>query len=323
MQTVSELVAHASAVGLVTRREVEDGVVSVRSAADDPHVRAIWVQDHPVGYVKEPDAWQVCGSGGTIDRERSALRSLAEDDLGPRLVGEQPADALWVGVLRGRRLPELHATIPELAETCETWGVAMARLHQLSTTRPGVPQAPRPWLLDSDRRDRAASRVSAGSTQRAVVAAVEADHSLRSACTVLAAHWSDRHWMHGSVCAANVMVEAAPPVRVRFANYENAGLGDPSWDLASAVDAITGLSSRWRTPADPMVGYLLRGYRRAGGPATLHPAVQAVSALSAAWQLGGSRERRGAALGSPFREQTVQFWLERARGFADRTALLS
>jgi hypothetical protein len=318
MQTVSELVAHASAVGLVTRREVEAGVVTVRSA-DAPHVRTILVQDHPVGYVKEPAPRQPWVPDDLLNRERCALTWLPDHDLGPRLLGDQPADALWVTVLRGRSLPELDATITELAEVCDAWGLAVATLHQLSTSRPGVPQAPRPWLLDPDRRARALSRAPRESGQRAVLTAVEDDPGLRAACRLLSARWSDRHWVHGSISAPNVRVEVGPPVRVRFANFENAGLGDPAWDLASAVDTITGLAPSWRTPAEPLVDYLLRGYRRGGGPAILHPAVQAVTALATAWQLPAADPRSGASAA----EQTAGFWLRRARGFAGRTTQLT
>ncbi len=312
MHTIPELVAQAGAVGLVTQREVRSGRVTVRTDTANDAVHAILVGGQPVGYVKKR-----APGGGTddpISRERRALSCLDDHDLGPRLLSAQPGDCLWVGVVRGTDLAHARGSVPELAEVCETWGVAVARLHRLSTARAGVPEAPRPWLLVSERRERAARHLTRGSAQSAVLSVIESEPGLRAVGSEVAARWTDRHWMHGGLTATHVVVEWAPPLRVRFLNFENAGLGDLAWDLATAIDTITWMSRRWQTPAEPLVDYFLRGYRRAGGLGTLYPAVQAVRALATAWWLAGSDAAE------PTDKETIDVcgWLDRARGFAAR-----
>jgi hypothetical protein len=93
------------------------------------------------------------------------------------------------------------------------------------------------------------------------------------------------------------MVEEQPALQVSFLDLESGGLGDPAWDLASAVDTITWLSPRWHVVAQPLVYYLILGYRRAGGPGRLYPAIQAVRALATAvWVAELPEERTGKKL---------------------------
>jgi aminoglycoside phosphotransferase len=314
MQTVPQIVAQANAVGLVTQREVRDGMVTVRSESAGEHVHAILVGNHPVGYVKERPSGS--RQDDVINRERRTLTYLREVDLGPRLLAAQPGgDTLWVGVVRGVDLAHARGTVPELAEVCETWGVAVAQLHRLSTARPGVMEAPRPWLLAPDHRARVASGAVRGSDRAAIIAAIDNEPSLRAASRQVDARWTDRQWMHGDLTSANVVVESAPPMRVRFMNFEHAGLGDPAWDLATAMDTITWMAPQWRTPAEPLIDYFLRGYRRSGGLGTLYPAIQAVRALATAWQLAGTRQD---PTGVRAAEPDSKTWLDRARAFAAR-----
>jgi Ser/Thr protein kinase RdoA (MazF antagonist) len=330
MHTVSEIVAHASAVGLVTQREVRSGLVSVRSAPGNADVQAVLVSDRPVGYVKAATSWP--GDADPVTRERVALQSLGDVDLGPRLLAG-PEDSLWVGVVQGQRLSQVNASLPDLAEICETWGSAVATLHRLPVDGPPlplashpramplarhrrpVPPAPRPWLLDADRRARSATRLGRTRGPADVVRALDDEPRLRSAAAQVAARWTDRHWMHGGLTADNVVVQAAQPVRVRFFSFADAGLGDPAWDLATVLDTITWLARRRRTPAEPLADYFLRGYRRSGGPGALWPAIQAVRALATAWQLAGGTSSSG---GLPLPDAELRFWLDRARAFADR-----
>ena len=87
-----------------------------------------------------------------------------------------------------------------------------------------------------------------------------------------------------------MIVEHRPALRVSFIDLEDAGLGDPAWDLASAADTIDSLAPRWRVMPQLLLDYLLLGYRRAGGPARLNPAMQAVRALATALQAGSEGE---------------------------------
>jgi hypothetical protein len=333
MHTVSEIVAHASAVGLVTQREVQSGMVSVRSAPGLGDVQAVLVSDRPVGYVKAAQSWPTDptppelrtspelvegrGLSEAQRRERDALLSLGDADLGPRLLAETE-DCLWVGVVQGQRLSQVSASLPELAEILQTWGSALATLHRLPVDERSVPAAPRPWLLDADRRARAARRLERARGRVAVVRALEDEPCLRLAARQLDRRWTDRHLMHGGLTADNVVVQATQPVRVRFFSFADAGLGDPAWDLATALDTITWLARRRRTPAEPLAEYFLQGYRRSGGPAALFPAVQAVRALATAWLLDGTSSTGGA----PLTGDELRFWLNRARAFAERSGRL-
>lgn len=325
MHTIPELVRQAGAVGLVTQREVLAGRVSVRCESADDSVHAILVGDEPVGYVKK--GTDGTGTDDIIGRERRALSCLSAEDLGPQLLPGQPGNCLWVGVVRGVGLARIRGSAPELAEVCETWGVAVAQLHRLSTGRTGVPEAPRPWLLLPGRRDRAAHQVARGSARAGVLDAIDSESGLAAVTSEVAARWTDRHWMHGELTAAHVVVEIAPPVRVRFLNFENAGAGDPAWDLATAMDTITWMSQHWQTPAAPLIDYFLRGYRRAGGMGTVYPAMSAVRSLATAWWLAGFTDSSSAEVGGDTPEVgggpaevggSAHWWLERARSFAAR-----
>jgi len=65
----------------------------------------------------------------------------------------------------------------------------------------------------------------------------------------------------------------------------------------------------------PLVDYFLLGYRRAGGPARLYPAIQAVRALATAVWVAETPQQ-------PTGQEDVQadlaFWLDRARAYAGR-----
>jgi aminoglycoside phosphotransferase (APT) family kinase protein len=114
------------------------------------------------------------------------------------------------------------------------------------------------------------------------------------------------------------MVEEKPVLQVSFLDLESGGLGDPTWDLASAVDTITWLSPRWHAVAQPLVDYLILGYRRAGGPGRLYPAIQAVRALATAvWIAELPEERTGEEA-----QEELELWLDRARAYAARIGWL-
>ena len=153
---------------------------------------------------------------------------------------------------------------------------------------------------------------------RTVLEAYESSPDLRAAATEVDDRWTEQHWIHGNVSASTVIVEHWPALRVSFIDLEDAGRGDPAWDLASAVDTIDLLAPRWRVMPQLLLDYLLLGYRRAGGPARLYPAMQAVRALTTALQAGSEDESNW-----PKGERAdVTVLLERARGYAARVGCL-
>ena len=148
--------------------------------------------------------------------------------------------------------------------------------------------------------------------------AYESSPDLRAAAIEVDERWTEQHCIHGNLGASTVIVEHHPALRVRFLDWEQGGLGDPAWDLASAVDTIAWLSGRWHAVPQQLIDYLILGYRRAGGPGRLYPAIQAVHALVTAARLAdlsaqSARPPVGAELG---------LWLDRARAYAARVGWL-
>jgi hypothetical protein len=68
-----------------------------------------------------------------------------------------------------------------------------------------------------------------------------------------------------------------------------------------------------------LMDYLLLGYRRAGGPARLYPAMQAVRTLTTALQVAGSEDESNRREGE---RADVTILLERAREYAARAGCL-
>ena len=195
--------------------------------------------------------------------------------------GELVAQA---GQFCGADLAQQHGTVAELAQICQAWGAAIATLHTISTRRSSAALAPRPWALNPRHLMPSVRDVARGSGYAAVLEAYESSPDLRAAATEVDERWTEQHCIHGNLGASTVRVEHHPALRVSFLDWEQAGLGDPAWDLASAVDTIALLSGRWHAMSQQLIDYLILGYRRAGGPGRLYPAIQAVRALvTAAW----------------------------------------
>jgi aminoglycoside phosphotransferase (APT) family kinase protein len=158
-----------------------------------------------------------------------------------------------------------------------------------------------------------------GPGYRRLLDAYGSNRDLRAAVHDVEERWTEQHWIHGDLSAINVLVERRPALRVGFAGLESSGLGDPAWDLASCVDTITWLSPRWHAVPQQLVDYFLLGYRRAGGPARLYPAMQAVRALTTAFRIADSQH-------APSHQENAQselaLWLDRARAYAERVGYL-
>ena len=150
-------------------------------------------------------------------------------------------------------------TIAQLAQICQAWGAAIATLHTTSTRRLPASLAPRPRVLSPWRLMPSMRDVAGGAGYAAVLEAYESSPDLRAAAIEVDQRWTEQHWIHGNLSANTVMVEEQPALRVSFLDLEGGGLGDPAWDLASAVDTITWLAPRswWHAVAQPLVDYLI------------------------------------------------------------------
>jgi aminoglycoside phosphotransferase (APT) family kinase protein len=238
--------------------------------------------------------------------------------------GELIAQSSWFGQLTypaasGVDLARQRGNVAELAATCQSWGTALATLHTMSTRRSATPLAPRPAVLNPRRLMPSMRDAALGSGYATVLEAYESCRDLRAAASEVDDRWTEQHWIHGNLSETNVIVEQRPALRVSFVELEDAGLGDPAWDLASAVDTIAWLSPRWRAIPQQLIDDLLQGYRRAGGPGRLYPAIQAVRALATALRVAGS-EHDSNRLDGERADLTVL--LERACAYAARVGCL-
>jgi aminoglycoside phosphotransferase (APT) family kinase protein len=216
-------------------------------------------------------------------------------------------------------LAQQRGNVAELAQICQSWGAAIATLHTTSTYHSSAPLAARPWVTDPRHLTVSMSGAAPRSGYAAVLQAYESSRDLRAAVREVDDRWTEHHWIHGNLTATNVQVELRPALRVSFLDLEDAGLGDPAWDLATAVDMITWVSPCWRVMPHPLVDYLLLGYRRAGGPGRLYPAIQAVRAMATAIWIASAAH--GSTRQEPAQAE-VATWLDRADTHAARVGRL-
>jgi aminoglycoside phosphotransferase (APT) family kinase protein len=216
-------------------------------------------------------------------------------------------------------LVQQRGNVAELAQICQAWGAAIATLHTTSTHHSSAPLATRPWVTNPRRLMVSMSGAVPLAGYAAVLQAYESSRDLRAAVQEVDERWTEHHWIHGNLTATNVQVELCPALRVSFLDLEDAGLGDPAWDLATAVDIITWVSPSWRVMPHPLVDYLLLGYRRAGGPGRLYPAIQAVRAMATAVWVASAAH---ASTGQEPAEAELATWLDRAQTHAARVGRL-
>lgn len=216
-------------------------------------------------------------------------------------------------VVGAEELSDLTGNLAALADVCQAGGAALARLHRLPCREAGTALAPRPWVLDPLHRAPASKGLGEAWAREAVIEAYEDSACLRAAAAEVRERWTERHLILGDLTADGILVEPRPALRVRLAEPGSAGLGDPAWDAASALDVIAGLAVTWRAPAGPLIEYFQQGYRRESGPGRLYPAMRAVRALMTAWQVAGADRRSPAQ-----RRADVRGWIERARSQATR-----
>jgi aminoglycoside phosphotransferase (APT) family kinase protein len=182
-------------------------------------------------------------------------------DMIVELVGQARFSQVTGGAVGAADLAQQRGSAAEVAQICQAWGAAIATLHTTSTHHSPAPLAARPWVANV----RYVTASTSGGAPRlgcaAVLQAYEASRDLRAAVREVDERWTEHHWIHGDLTATNVQVELRPALRVSFLHLADAGLGDPAWDLATAVDMITWMSPCWRAMPEPLVDYLFLGYR--------------------------------------------------------------
>ncbi|MFP5282035.1 MAG: phosphotransferase [Actinomycetes bacterium] len=308
---IPPLLRQAAGLGLVSAAEVEAGAVAVHPVPGSERVRAITVRERPVGYLRH-------GAGPAEEaREQAMLAGLLGLDLAPPVLSLNE-DGLWLGVVRGTGLADQPARAADLVEVCQAWGGALARLHRARWPWSSRSRAPRPAMLAED-LSRTVPQAQLGSYAAMARLALQTDHALRQAATTVSARWIETYPTHGDLRPEHVRVETAPELRVRFVGFGCSGLGDPSWDVATAADILADLAPGWGIREELLTDFLLHGYRREDGPGRLSAAVQAVRALTSAWELG----RRADAGEAPTDRARLASVLDRAHRHAARAAAVA
>jgi hypothetical protein len=301
--------AQAFDLGLVTRGEVERGLVAGRPAGAPGEV-SITVRGRVVAMVREH------GVGSRTRCARSALLALAQEDLGPAVLPTTD-DRLWTAPVAGRSLAEIaaaeqDASLTELTAACVSLGAALAAVHRLPVRSAGATASSA--VTDHPRYARESELGTA------IQHAVDIDRGIQAAADFVSRRWSARYWTLGRIDPESVRVDAFGSAR--FTDVESAGLGNADWDVAACLAAIarvaggTGASSvAWLSE------HFWNSYRRSGGPGQVHPHMQAMYAIDAAWRSVEAGEVAAAPGGTAAVADEVHWWLARAHRLVSRPAM--
>ncbi|GAA3694258.1 hypothetical protein GCM10022204_07590 [Microlunatus aurantiacus] len=292
------VLAGAVRAGLVTARELADGVVELRGSA-------LLLHGRPIGYAR--GAASAAGGSAAGERrppshEPTCLRLLAETGLVAEVHGDGTGEVVWTSAIPGESLTATRGTMADLAEVCQGWGAAIANLHGTGFSRAtdggtAAPEAPRPWVLDPDRPPRTARPPAPGSARAYVLRILRGDRGLRRAAARVADRWTVDHWIHGDLTGARVLVRRGPELQVRFVDLRESGRGDQGWDLAGALETVAELTAGPRAPWGSASGacladYLMQGYRRSGGAASVDGSTRALRMVARAWSLADDVDAR-------------------------------
>ena len=181
-------------------------------------------------------------------------------------------------------------------------------------SRSSAPLAARPQVVNP--RHLTASmrwRGTSFGADAAVLSAYESSRDLRAAVREVDERWTELHWIHGDLTVSNVQVALRPAMRVSFLGLDEAGLGDPAWDLAIAVDMITWVSPCWHAMPQPLADYPV------GIPASerTRPALSGHGGQRHWLPPSGSRTPHGSTGQDPG-ESELAIWLDRAHAYAAR-----
>ena len=308
------LLRSAVRAGLVTGLELSEGAVGLRGAALLLHGRPI---AYARGLAPSGPGAGAAGERAVPDREAVCLRLLEGTGLVPELVGDGSGPVVWTSAISGESLTGVRGTMADLAEICQRWGAALATLHGTAPDGDGrrgagwsatgsagvtgagltAPEAPRPWVLDPDRPPRTDRPPAPGSARAYVLRVLRGDRGLRRAGARVADRWTSDHWIHGDLTGEKVLVRRGPELQVRFVDLRGAGRGDQGWDLAGALDTVAELTAGPRAPWGSASGtcladYLMQGYRRSGGAATVDGSTRALRMVARAWSSAADLDAR-------------------------------
>jgi aminoglycoside phosphotransferase len=274
MHSVPGLVEQAVNAGVVNAESALNGGLIVLDESRTNHVHVLQQDGVPIAYAKQ-GGWAAHADGDDpVAAERKALALLANSGLTARLLPIGSADVLWTEALQPCTVlyRMLRSAPPaKLITAARTWGAALAELHRWPTRFGAAPAASRPWIFRLDETPPHLDSGSPTADTAMVLAELRANRSVRYALAAAEERWSERHLIHGDATTANAVVRSRGPYRWRvwFVDLEYAGLGDPSWDLATAYDSLQFFGIGTGRDVRAALGALLDGYRSESGPGRL------------------------------------------------------
>ena len=306
MTSAPAVLARAVHTGLVDASDVLSGAVRVRRVDGSNPVLRLARDGHPLAFVKGTGQAARVNGEDTVAREGTVVRRLADSGAAPSPLPQSSPDELWLTPAQGHSMAELMMAgdVSALSDGFAATGAALAALHA-QPAGPGAPVMGRPWPMlaelpphmDSARYHEVPTRVIGVARELADVARAAEEG------------WRSQGWAHGDVSASNVLVG---PDGACLIDWESAGLGDPSWDLAGARVLAETVAADW---SDLAWRRLLAAYRGGGGTAA-EPghALWCVRLLVAAYQLAVGVLVGG---GTPDADGSISTLLDRAREAAE------
>lgn len=315
--SASDTLAQALALGLLTADDVLSGRAWVVDSSGSHRVHLVGVGGTATAVVKTPGSVSVLDGDDPVGAERSALRHLAGSGLTPQLLGDDdppptghiwrdtPASLtrcvhsgggqLWTEAVPGEVLAAQGAASTSTREPFVAWGATLASLHRFPV-RGGEPLAPLPWIVahPTTAPGHLGGR-EAPVAVREVLAQVQERSALAGALTYVASSWRRTGWCHGDASPTNAIVRSPlspDDCSVVLVDLEHAGLGDPDWDLATALDGIDTITHD-ESLAGTRRAQLLAAYRAAGGPGRPDPRHLAARAVLSAVRHASADAERG------------------------------
>jgi phosphotransferase family enzyme len=293
------LVEHAVRDGIVSAMSVSVGELSVSDESRTNVVSRIDVAGVPRAYAKQP-GWAARVDGDDpVGAERRALELLSGSGLVPRLLAGGGKDLLWTAPVCGGR--PVHRLIgatrrADFLMLAHSWGAALAQLHRTPTRFGQLPVAARPWILEPQRVPEHLTRCRIPAAERAL-AELWRSPTVLAALDRVRAEWVDSHWTHLDMTTANVLGAkiGRNGWQVWFVDLESAGIGDPSWDLATAYDSLLFHKTSLGTRLAPALRAMLDGYRSGDGPGQLSRSLLVARAALTGVQAAAAAGRRAIA----------------------------
>jgi aminoglycoside phosphotransferase (APT) family kinase protein len=257
MLDVESIVPYLLERGLIQRRWILEGSLTIRSAARRNRNLRVEGPDGIGCFIKQPDELSPA-SRRTLACEASYYEFCQREELAsaiaclmPRMILHDRDRSLYaLELIPGAMTLAAHRTARSYdhfpVAASRALGTSLGTLHRLFRL-PGLADDPRlSWLSRPVpaflRATRPAPALLANMSPAAarVVRILQAEAGLDAALHELAQQWSPETVIHGDIRSDNVLVGAtsdpANPdgIEIRLVDWEFVHIGDPAWDLAGA-----------------------------------------------------------------------------------------